>query len=129
MSDFLSDPWFEDLNARLRAPAGADLPDEARPCHVVVDIPDAPGHLPRALTLSITNEGVLVTPGDTPHPDAVVRLSFLDAAALTSGQLDSASALREGRIKVRGDVNVLVPLTTWLCAALGDEGPVREVED
>lgn len=120
MSDFLSDSWFEELNARLRSCASAPLPLGARPCRVVIDVPDAPGQLPHALTLSISDEGAHVTPGDSPFADTILRLSYLDAAALTSGQLDSASALREGRIKVRGDVNVLVPLATWLHAALAD---------
>jgi hypothetical protein len=120
VSEFLSDPWFEELNARLFTAAPAVLPEGARPCQVVIDVPDAPDALPHALTLSISDEGARVTPGDSLNADAVLRLNYLDAAALTAGQLDSANALREGRIKVRGDVNVLVPLTTWLHAALDD---------
>jgi ubiquinone biosynthesis protein UbiJ len=120
VSEFLSDPWFEELNARLLTTTPAALPDGTRPCQVVIEVSDAPGALPHALTLLISDEGVRVAPGDSPHADAVLRLSYLDAAALTAGQLDSANALREGRIKVRGDVNVLVPLTTWLHAALDD---------
>ena len=83
-------------------------------------MPDAPGQLPHALTLTITEAGLQVAPGGSPVADTVLRLNYLDAAALSAGQLDSASALREGRIKVRGDVNVLVPLVTWLQAALAD---------
>ena len=120
VSDFLSDPWFEELNARFRACAPAPLPQGSRACEVIIDVPDAPGQLPRALTLSISEEGVKVAPGASPGADTILRLSYLDAAALTSGQLDSAEALREGRIKVRGDVNVLVPLATWLHAELVD---------
>jgi hypothetical protein len=118
VSEFLSDSWFEELNARLHA--SASLPQGTRPCQVVIDVPDAPDALPHALTLSINEGGVHVTPGECRTADAILRLSYLDAAALTAGQLDSASALREGRIKVRGDVNALVPLTAWLHAALAD---------
>ncbi len=118
MSDFLSDPWFEELNARLHA--SAPWPQGARACQVVIEVSDAPAPLPQALTLSISEVRVSVAPGSAPGADTVLRLNYLDAAALTSGQFDSASALREGRIKVRGDVNVLVPLATWLHAALSD---------
>ena len=120
MSEFLSDPWFEELNARLHTSAPSALPEGTRPCQVVIDVPDAPSQLPHALTLTINDEGVRVAPGDCSTADTVLRLSYLDATALTAGQLDSASALRDGRVKVRGDVNVLVPLTTWLHAALAD---------
>jgi hypothetical protein len=34
--------------------------------------------------------------------------------ALSLGQFDSATALREGRIKVRGDINAIVPVLGWL---------------
>jgi ubiquinone biosynthesis protein UbiJ len=92
----------------------------------VIDVPDAPGELPHALTLSISDEGLIVTSGDTLGADTTLRLSYIDAAALASGELDSASALREGRIKVRGDVNILVPLATWLLAALADESTASD---
>jgi ubiquinone biosynthesis protein UbiJ len=120
VSDFLSDQWFEDLNARLYTSAPMALPENATACQVVFDVVQGPASLPHALTLSISNEGARVTPGDALAADTVVRLSYDDAAALTSGRLDSASALRDGRIKVRGDVNVLVPLAIWLRAVLAD---------
>ena len=120
MSEFLSNQWFEELNDQLRASAPAPLPEGARPFRVVIDISDVPEHLPRAITMAINDEGARVAPGDSLDADTTLRLSYLDAAALASGQLDSASALREGRIKVRGDVNVLVPFAAWLHAALTD---------
>lgn len=118
MSEFLSDQWFEELNSRLSSSVLAPLPEGARACHVLFDVTDAPAHLPHSLTLAIAENAVRVAPGDRGSADTVVRLSYADAAALSSGLLDSASALREGRIKVRGDVNVLVPLAGWLHAVL-----------
>jgi hypothetical protein len=120
VSDFLSDQWFEDLNDRLETSAPMPLPENATACHVVFDVVQGPASLPHALTLSISNEGARVAPGGSPGADTFVRLSYDDAAALASGRLDSASALRDGRIKVRGDVNVLVPLAIWLQAVLSD---------
>lgn len=118
MSDFLSDQWFEELNSRLASSPPRALPEDASACEVVFAVVDAPSGLPHALTLSISQEGARVSAGDSLRATTVVRLSFDDAAALTSGRLDSATALREGRIKVRGDVNVLVPLAAWLHAVL-----------
>jgi putative sterol carrier protein len=117
-NSFLSVPWFEELNARLARSAAAPLPQDAHACQIVLDITDGPATLPSALTLSITDAGARVSSGDSSTADAVLRLSFDDALAMTAGTLDSAAALREGRIKVRGDVNVLVPLATWLHTAL-----------
>ena len=115
MSDFLSDQWFEELNARLvTAPP---LPTGARACQVVVEFEGAPATAPHALTLTV-GEGARVTPGDSLGADVILRLSVDDARALTAGELDSAAALREGRLKVRGDVNVVVPLAGWLHTAL-----------
>ena len=115
MSDFLSDQWFEELNERLAT--GAALPSDARACQVVVEFEHAPSTLPHALTLTV-NEGARVAPGDSRGADVILRLSIEDAKALSAGELDSASALRDGRLKVRGDVNVVVPLAGWLHSAL-----------
>jgi hypothetical protein len=43
-----------------------------------------------------------------------LQLSYAEAASLTNGSIDSASALRDGRIKVRGDINAIVPVLGWL---------------
>jgi hypothetical protein len=120
VSVFLSDQWFEELNSRLATSAPAEGPVGTVDCEVVFAVSDVPAGLPSALTLSISNEGVRVSAGVSAHATTIVRLSYDDAAALTSGRLDSATALREGRIKVRGDVNALVPAAGWLHTVLGD---------
>ena len=119
MADFLSDQWFEELNYRLTTSTPRALPEGASPCDIVVTMTDVPAGLAESLTLSITADAVRVDAGASTEAPTVVRLSYDDAAALTSGRLDSATALREGRIKVRGDVNALVPFAAWLAALLG----------
>lgn len=118
MTRFLSAQWFESLNERLATSTPGALPDGARPCQLVLELTDAPGDGPRALTLVVAPARVRVVAGAVASPDAVLRLGFDDAAAVAEGRLDSAIALREGRIKVRGDVNVIVPLASWLHAIL-----------
>jgi putative sterol carrier protein len=81
---------------------------------VVLDFADAPSNGPHAITFSISADGARVEAGDHLGADAIMELSYADASALTGGDVESASALREGRIKVRGDINAIVPLLTWL---------------
>ena len=120
MADFLSDRWFDELNARLSAASPGALPEGARPCRVVFEMTGVPAGLVPALTLVVSADALGVAPGGDTHADAVVRLDFHDAAALADGHLDSASALRDGRIKVRGDANAIVPLANWLLEVLSD---------
>jgi hypothetical protein len=117
VSTFLSDQWFEELDRRLAASPPAPLPQGASTCRVVFDFEDSPPTLAHAITLTITDEGARLTPGDFRDADVVLTLAYHDGAALTSGRLDSATALRDGRIKVRGNVNLLVPLASWLHSA------------
>ncbi|MDE3065421.1 MAG: SCP2 sterol-binding domain-containing protein [Acidobacteriota bacterium] len=113
MADFLSEAWFADLNASLAATGPAPVGDTA-PVRVVFEFADAPGSLPHALTFTVAAGGASVAPGDHLGADALVRLGFADARALTDGALTSAEALRDGRIKVRGDLEAVVSLTDWL---------------
>ena len=55
-------------------------------------------------------------PGRTPA-DVVIALSYEDAAAMSRGELTPADALGSGRIRVRGDLSVLVAAQQMLNAA------------
>lgn len=114
MAEFLSDEWFSQMNDTLVS-AGA-IPLEGVPAvfRVVIEFPDAPPSGPHAMTFTMREQGATLDAGDHLAADALVRLSYEDAVALTTGRFDSASALREGRVKVRGDINAIVPLLTWL---------------
>jgi hypothetical protein len=113
VADFLSTEWFQALNETLER---ADPPFEpgAPTVRVVIEFPDAPSNGPHAITFSIGAEGARVEPGDHLAADAIVQLSFADAAALTGGDINSATAIRDGHLKVRGDINAIVPLLNWL---------------
>ncbi len=54
---------------------------------------------------------------DEPGPDVTVVLAYDDARDLVAGTLSPATALAEGRIKVRGDLSVLVASQSLLAAA------------
>ncbi len=114
MADFLTPAWFQELNETLVAAGPVPFDDDAPVVRVVLEFPDAPKDLPHAVTFTLRREGATVDAGDHLAADAMVRLSYDDAASLTNGTIDSASALRDGRIKVRGDVNAIVPVLAWL---------------
>jgi putative sterol carrier protein len=54
---------------------------------------------------------------DTTHPDVTMAISYDDAAAMSKGDLTPAEALNAGRIRVRGDLSVLVAAQQMLMAA------------
>ena len=114
MAAFLSVEWFAELNAILAAAGPVSFEGEGPIVRVVIEFPDAPTSVPHALTFSLSRDGASVAAGDHLAADAIVRLSYADATALSDGSLESASALREGRIKVRGEINAIVPALAWL---------------
>jgi hypothetical protein len=114
VADFLSTEWFLELNETLANAAPVPIEPGAPTVRVVIEFPDAPNNGPHAITFTIGADGARVESGDHLAADAIVRLSFADASALTGGDIDSATALRDGLIKVRGDINAIVPLVNWL---------------
>jgi putative sterol carrier protein len=114
VADFLSVEWIEQLNDTLRKAGPVPFESESSTVRVVLEFPDAPKSVPHALTFTLSSEGASVEAGDHLAADAIVRLSYEEATSLTNGTTDSASALRDGRIKVRGDINAIVPVLGWL---------------
>jgi putative sterol carrier protein len=112
--DFLSDEWFESLNHTLRDAGPVPMKDGSTTFRIVLEFPDAPSSGPHAMTFTLSGAGASLDAGDHLAADALVRLKYADALALATGKFDSATALREGRIKVRGDINAIVPLLSWL---------------
>jgi hypothetical protein len=117
VAGFLSAEWLVALNDTLSAAGPAPLEQPDHVFRLVFEFTDGPSSLPHALTFSVSADGASADVGDHLAADAVIRLSFRDAEALTGGTLDSASALRDGRMKVRGDIQGLVPLLGWLQAS------------
>lgn len=116
MVDFLSAEWLSALNDTLATAGPAPLDDGAA-VTVVLEFADGPGNVPHALTFNVTPEGARARVGDDVAAQAVIRLSYRDAEALASGSLLSNVALREGRLKLRGDLHSMVPLLEWLLSA------------
>lgn len=114
MADFLSAEWVAALNDQLQAAGPPPLHEGANDIRIVFELADAPSSKPHALTFAVTRDGASVQAGDHLAADAVIRVSYLDGQALSTGALTSADAVREGRFKIRGDVQGLRPLLAWL---------------
>jgi len=55
--------------------------------------------------------------GDDAEPQVTVVLAYRDAVAMATGELTPADALNQGRVRVRGDLSVLVAGQQMLEAA------------
>lgn len=134
MARFLSPAWVAERNALL---AHVDLDDpetqrvlrsslaalrrQFRVREVVQGVP--PNGTDAVLDLVVTDTAVsleLVEPAagtDPGPPAATIHLAYVDAAALSRAELDPAKALAEGRVKVRGDLALLVAAQGLLAQA------------
>ncbi len=140
MSRFLSQEWVDELDAALSNPAlpppaeGAGLAAGKETFTVVEDVRGAPeGDLRLVLRaeegrLSLsrqrlgsggTGDGQPEDGDRDPSGDVTVTVAYEDAEALSTGALTPAEALTAGRIRVRGDLSVLVRAQSILDAARG----------
>lgn len=125
MARFLSPAWVQEYNEAL---AGMVLPEPGPDTGLVAADgrftvaqevrggPDGDVQLLMAadggrLRFSLQPLGDGAPDRSGPHadrPDVTIAISYKDAAAMSKGELAPAQALTEGRIRVRGDLSVLV---------------------
>lgn len=116
MATFLSEEWFAEVNERL-ATRTLNVPS-AEETFIVLEFDGGSSSDVHAITLHLGSDGARVAPGDHLAATTVIRLSASDAAAVSSGALDSATALREGRLRVTGDLRALLEWSPWLSDVL-----------
>lgn len=134
MARFLSPEWVDAFNTAL---AGTELPVPAEgsglavaagPVTVVEEIRGGPEgdvrlllHIDRgALRLERADESEGGRHGGAEGgsaPDVTMVLDYEDAVGMSAGRLSPAEALNLGRIRVRGDLTVLVEAQLLLAAA------------
>jgi putative sterol carrier protein len=124
---FLSAAWVDAFN---RALEGAELPEPGPEAGLAT----AGGRFAVAQAVHGTPDGdvrvVMTYDNGTLHlerldgttgqpvtPDVTIALSYEDAAAMSTGDLSPAEALTAGRIRVRGDLGVLLTMQQTLAAA------------
>ena len=117
MADFLSDEWFAHINETLELAVLAESLSLDASLEVVFHFRDAPANGPAAMTFSLAGGKASLVAGIVHEPDAVVTLTHQDARAMADGTMSGGVALREGRLKVRGDVNAVTTYGAWMVAA------------
>ncbi len=135
MPRFLSDEWVAAFNTALSEVAvpepGPDASLSTRSGHYTMaeEIRNAPEGAER-LILEVAEGGAGLRREQTsdvggddsgstdPAPaDVTITLAYEDALALSTGELSAADALNAGRIRVRGDLSVLIAAERMLAAA------------
>jgi ubiquinone biosynthesis protein UbiJ len=125
---FYSSEWVEQFN---RAVAGFDTEAAAlgeaslaageRAVRVAQVIRGVPARTdPLTVTLVVADGRLhleLDGAADGAAPDVTVLLDYADAAAMSRGDLTPAEAIATGRLRVRGDLSVLVAVHGLLAAA------------
>jgi hypothetical protein len=128
VSRFLSEEWVAGFNAAL---AGADLSGtqgtgslaaSGGTFSVGQEVTGAPGGTVRTVLRVSEGRAVLERGDDLAPADVTVSLGYDDAAALSRGELDPGGALATGRVRVRGDLSVLMAGQSLLAAAAGHLG-------
>ena len=102
------------MNAVLRIAGPVPIETGHESFRVVIDLVDAPVDEPESLPLTLERAGASARTGTVDDADAAIRLSYGDAQRLTLGTFDSASALREGRVKLKGDLHAITSVLGWL---------------
>jgi len=134
LARFLSPEWVAERNSLLAQVDLGGLETEQvlgtslaalrrrfRVREVVHDVP--PDGADRVLDLVATDTAVaLELVGTAPAAEgdpvtATIHLAYADAAALSRSELDPARALAEGRVKVRGDLALLIAAQGLLAQA------------
>jgi len=117
---FLSPEWVADYNAALQA-VGLETTEassvriESGSFSIEEQVTGVPGRPeadgPLRVVLEVAGDDVSLFLADdqaSSRPDVVISLSYDDAAAMSRGDLDPSQALGNGRVRVRGDLAVLV---------------------
>lgn len=124
MAAYLSPAWFDEVNEAART----DLqlhPDSAGGRVTVQQIvTGGPGGEVR-YWVRVDDGRLDIGTGAAEEPDATVTQSYETAAAVTRGELDVEAAILAGRIRLSGDVGVLVRHQAALRGVAGAFGAVR----
>ncbi|GEM_PF-325470 len=103
---FLSPEWLEEL--RAAATRSARLPDDLAEVSATFQqvVREAPGG-EVAYAIRIAGGHVEVEPGPPDAPDLTFTTDYVTAVAMNQGRLTAQEALTSGRLRVRGNLDVL----------------------
>jgi putative sterol carrier protein len=112
---FLSDPW---IDAMARAAEGASAP-HVEPALVLQQVVTGVDDGEAAWSITLGAGTIVVVPGRAPTPTVTFTQDVETAAAVNRGELSAQAAFMTGRLRVGGDVRVL----------LDRQAALAEVED
>ena len=107
MAAYLSPAWFDEVNAAARS--SDELRSLTTGTRVTIQqvVTEAPsGHV--RYWLRVDDGTVATGQGDAEGADVTVTGSYTTAVAVTRGELNIDQALAEGRLRVAGDVGLLL---------------------
>jgi hypothetical protein len=104
---YLSDEWLDEAGAALAGSEALRAPAGQAPVVLQYEVTAAPGGK-CTYSLSVTEAGAVLQRG--PHADAAASfgLDYATAAEIARGELSAQAAFMQGRLKLGGDVTVLV---------------------
>jgi hypothetical protein len=138
MARYLSPEWVQSFNAAL---SGLDLSGAVTEAgtgsltasdgsfavaQVVTNGPDSPQPIRTVFAVHEGRASLTLDPDDTTSANVTIVLGYDDARAMAQGQLDPADALAAGRVRVRGELAVLVAGQSVLAAAAAQLGSVLD---
>jgi len=119
-----SEEWVAAFNEAVRGLEPTDPGVSFRMLQVVHGGPE--GTVRVALCAQEGRVSLERDPGDDPAPQVTISLQFDDALALARGELDPAGLLAAGRVRVRGNLSILVRGQSLLAAAARRLEPLSE---
>jgi len=122
---YLSAAWFEDVNDVARADAGLRTATAGARVTVQQVVTGAPAGDLR-YWVRVDDGEVEAVPGEAPRADATVTQSYETAAAVSRGELAVEQALLEGRVRLSGDVGVLLRSAAALAGVAAAFAGVRD---
>jgi hypothetical protein len=129
MPRYLSPDWIQAFNAALgtldltEAVAAAGTGSLAAAdgsfavAQVVTGAPEADGPVRTVFAVREGRASLTLDPDESERANVTIVLSYDDAQAMAQGELNPADALAAGRVRVRGELAVLVAGQSVLAAA------------
>jgi len=129
MARYLSPEWVQAFNTALveldlteaiaaAAPGSLTVSDgDFAVAQIVTNAPEGEGEVRTVLSVADGHASLVLDPSEAVPSNVTIVLAYDDALAMAQGTLDPADALAAGRVRVRGELAVLVAGQSVLNAA------------
>lgn len=120
MVKYLSDEWMEQAAAALES---ADVPDDAQ--MVIQYEVSGGGNGKVRYVLDVSNGSATIVPGKQADAPVTFTLDYDTAVAVVNGEVSAQVAFMQGRMKLAGDVRVLIDGAAALASVNDTLGDLR----